>query len=322
MTPPETSFDTHLDDLLHDLANPDLPTGFESRWHHRLTTQKETAMPITASQPPTARDTLWPSPAFATAAALRPRRTARSFWGATLAHAFALLLIVLLVSHHPIALPHRMQTEIALEAPVPHLPPRLSTIGGGGGQHSPAPVSRGNPPKFAPQQLLPPKTPPRFEPKLAVEPTTNVQTDLHMAKSDLPNIGALNSPLVGSSMGNGTGSGLGSGNGDGMGPGTGGNAGGGIETIGGGVSAPIVLYQVEPEFSDEARHAKAAGNVLVTLIVDEKGRPTHVRVLRGIGLGLDERAVAAVEQYRFKPALKDGKPVRVGMNIDVNFHIY
>ena len=105
-------------------------------------------------------------------------------------------------------------------------------------------------------------------------------------------------------------------------PGSGGNIGGGVRRIGGGGSAPQLIFQVEPEFSEEARKAKVAGNVLVTLIVDAAGHPQRVRVLRGIGMGLDEKAVEAVRQYRFKPAMEGGKPVPVEVNIDVNFQIF
>jgi protein TonB len=195
-------------------------------------------------------------------------------------------------------------------------------MGGGGGQKGPTPVTKGNPPKFAPVQIVPPKAPPLEEAKIKVDPTINVQTDLKMAKSNVNQIGMPNSPLVGMSMGNGKGTGLGSGNGNGMGPGTGGNTGGGYARIGGGVSAPVVLYQPEPEFSEEARKAKVAGNVLVYLVVDENGKPQHVRVIRGIGLGLDEKAVEAVRNYKFKPAMKAGQPVAVEMNVEVNFQIF
>ena len=76
------------------------------------------------------------------------------------------------------------------------------------------------------------------------------------------------------------------------------------------------LYTPEPEFSEEARKAKVAGNVLVYLQVDTNGRPVNVRVIRGIGLGLDEKALEAVKQYKFKPAMENGKPVRVEMNVE------
>jgi len=91
--------------------------------------------------------------------------------------------------------------------------------------------------------------------------------------------------------------------------------------VGGGVSEPKVIYQVDPEFSEEARKAKFSGNVYVSVIVDEQGRPTHVRVERGVGMGLDEKAVEAVKQYKFKPAMLNGKPVKVVVDVDVVFQI-
>jgi len=92
--------------------------------------------------------------------------------------------------------------------------------------------------------------------------------------------------------------------------------------VGGGVLAPVVITEVDPEFSEEARKAKFSGSVEVYLIVDEMGQPVNVRVARGVGMGLDEKAVEAVKQYRFKPAMKDGKPVKVDLYVDVNFAIF
>ncbi len=205
--------------------------------------------------------------------------------------------------------------------PPPKLPPKLTSMGGGGGQAGPTPVTKGNPPQFKPEQLNPPKAPVENA-KLTPPVTVDVDPNIKMAKSDVPNFGMPNSPLVGMSMGNGKGGGLGSGNGNGLGPGSGGNMGGGLRRIGGGVSAPVVLFAPEPEFSEEARKAKVAGNVLVYLQVDTSGRPAHVRVLRGIGLGLDEKALEAVRQYKFKPAMENGHPVAVEMNVEVNFQIF
>ena len=206
--------------------------------------------------------------------------------------------------------------------PPPKLPPKLQNMGGGGGQKSPTPVSKGNPPKFAPEQLNPPKAPPLAAPKLSPPVTIDVDPNLKMAKTDMPNFGMPNSPLVGASMGNGKGSGIGSGSGNGMGAGSGGGTGGGVRRPGGGVSRPEVLFAPEPEFSEEARKAKVAGNVLVYLQVDTNGRPIHVRVIRGIGLGLDEKAMEAVRNYKFKPAMENGKPVVVEMQVEVNFQIF
>jgi protein TonB len=82
------------------------------------------------------------------------------------------------------------------------------------------------------------------------------------------------------------------------------------------------VFEVTPEFSEEARKAKFMGVVTVTLVVDPKGLPENVRVTRGVGMGLDEKAIAAVKQYRFKPAMMGGKPVAVEVNVEVNFQIF
>jgi protein TonB len=211
---------------------------------------------------------------------------------------------------------------IALSTPPP-MAPAKTTMGGGGGQRGATPVTQGHLPKFADQQITPPKAPPLEEPKIRMpDPTIEVQKDLKMANNNMPNIGMPNSPLAGMSMGNGSGSGLGSGNGSGLGPGSGGNYGGGLRRIGGGVSQPELTYKVDPEFSEEARKAKFMGIVLVNLIVDANGNPQNVHVLRGVGMGLDEKAVEAVKQYRFKPAREGGKPVAVELNVEVNFQIF
>ena len=114
-----------------------------------------------------------------------------------------------------------------------------------------------------------------------------------------------------------------------------------VKKVGGGVSSPIPIYEVEPEFTAAAKKAKAAGMVLVGLIVDEQGLPQNVHVLRGFGIGPDgkplpklkkaaraaadgmnQKALDAVKQYKFKPATQDGKPVPVQVNLEVNFQIF
>ncbi len=232
------------------------------------------------------------------------------------------LIAWLLAKHIPMATKN-VTTLVPIDLPVPppKAPPRAQAIGGGGGQRGPTPVTKGTPPKFAEHQIVPPKAPPLEQPKISIQPTIEVQKDVKMASS-IPQLGVANSPLVGMSMGNGSGTGMGSGNGSGLGPGSGGNTGGGPRRIGGGVSAPQLIYSVEPEFSEEARKAKVAGNVLVNLWVDQSGNPSHVHVIRGVGMGLDEKAVEAVRQYRFKPAMENGKPVLVELNVEVNFQIF
>jgi TonB family protein len=90
-----------------------------------------------------------------------------------------------------------------------------------------------------------------------------------------------------------------------------------------GVTAPVVIHTGVPQFSDEARKAKYQGVCLISLMVDETGVPRNPRVVRPVGMGLDEKALESVKQYRFKPAMKDGKtPVPVMITVEINFRLY
>jgi len=302
-------FEALLGDVLRERANPVVPVGLVERVMGRVVGEP-VELVVAGSV----------VPMFGTVDRVKGGRSLGSTGFAMLAHVAALLLLAVLV-RSGVKLSAPVKVAMLTDVSVPPALPKAQMMGGGGGQRGPTPVTKGTPPKFADVQIVPPKAPPMVAPKIVMEPTIEVQKDVKMASS-LPQIGVANSPIVGMSMGNGSGSGLGSGNGAGLGAGSGGNTGGGPRRIGGGVSAPVLLYQVEPEFSEEARKAKAAGNVVVNLWVDDKGNPTHVRVLRGVGMGLDEKAVEAVKQYRFKPALENGKPVTVEMNIEVNFQIF
>jgi TonB family protein len=84
----------------------------------------------------------------------------------------------------------------------------------------------------------------------------------------------------------------------------------------------VLVYHIEAEFSDEARRAKYQGVVLVTFIIDKDGHPQNPRVVRSLGMGLDEKAIEAIKQYRFKPAMEFGKPVPVQYSVEVDFHLY
>ena len=93
--------------------------------------------------------------------------------------------------------------------------------------------------------------------------------------------------------------------------------------VGAGVSAPVALNSVEAEFTDEARRAKYQGVCIVSMIVDPQGNPQNPRVVRGLGMGLNERALEAVRRYRFKPAMLNGRtPVPVMISVEVNFRLY
>ena len=90
---------------------------------------------------------------------------------------------------------------------------------------------------------------------------------------------------------------------------------------GAGNEAPTLAYKVEPEYSEEARAAKLAGTVLLRIVVDVDGKAKDIEVVNGIGLGLDEQAVLAIQRWEFKPGEKDGAPVPVLANIEVNFKL-
>jgi TonB family protein len=92
--------------------------------------------------------------------------------------------------------------------------------------------------------------------------------------------------------------------------------------VGGKVKAPVLIKSVEPSFNPSARALKYGGNVLVNLWVEQDGSPSHLSLVRPVGIGLDEAAIAALQKYRFKPAMQDDKPVRVELNIEVSFKIF
>jgi TonB family protein len=202
--------------------------------------------------------------------------------------------------------------------------------GGGGGSHDILQTPKGKLPEFKKDPIVPPMVIKNIDPKLAIQPAINVPKDIQM-NNTLPDLGNPKSQIVGpqsngtgsgGGMGTGSGGGVGSGGGNGFGPGTDGGMGGGAYHVGGGVSAPVLVYSVDPEFSDEARRAKYQGVCVVQIIVDAQGNVRSAKPLRPLGMGLDEKAIEAVKQYRFKPAVLNGKAVPVEVNVEVNFRIY
>lgn len=96
---------------------------------------------------------------------------------------------------------------------------------------------------------------------------------------------------------------------------------GNVYKVGGGVSAPQLIYKVEPEYTEEARAAKLSGAVMLSIEVGPDGVAHNIEVTEGLGLGLDQNAVAAVSQWKFKPAVADGQPVTVAAKVQVNFKL-
>jgi len=203
--------------------------------------------------------------------------------------------------------------------------------GGGGGDRSLLPASRGRLPRAALRQFVPPAAVlPNPAPKLSMEPSILAPPDVILPSVNMANFGdplaaigpPSNGPGSGSGIGSGKGGGVGSGTGGGVGPGEGGGIGGGVYALGsGGVTAPIAIYRPDPDFSDEARKARLQGTVVLDIIVDETGKARNIRVRQSLGLGLDEQAIKTLQLWRFKPGTKGGRPVAVWATVHVGFHL-
>lgn len=199
--------------------------------------------------------------------------------------------------------------------------------GGGGGEASKLKASAGSPPKATmEQQLAPPVVVAPQQSKLMVQPTI-------VADLKIPPTTQIGDPLsklmapssgtgIGGGIGNGSGGGVGAGDGRGLGPGSGANFGGGVFHVGNGISAPVAIFAPDPDYSDEARKAKYQGTVILQVIVGADGRVHNPRVMRALGMGLDEKAIEKVLTWKFDPSKKDGRPVAVEMSIEVSFNLY
>ena len=240
-----------------------------------------------------------------------------------------------LVGRHVVnaAPPQKVTVTLVDPEDIPALKPSKTQVGGGGGggDRDVLQASKGRLPKFSMQQITPPAAVIRnLNPKLAVEPTIVIPPEVQLASNNMPNLGDPMSHAIlpsngtgsGSGIGSGSGGGVGSGKGPGFGPGEGGGTGGGVFHVGGGVSPPRPIYKPDPEFSEEARKAKYQGVCTLGMIVGVDGRPTNIRVLSSLGMGLDEKAIEAVKNWKFEPAMKDGHPVRVEIAVEVDFHLY
>ena len=213
-----------------------------------------------------------------------------------------------------------------------HLPPVADKAGGGGGggRRESTPASLGRLPRASDRQLTPPV--PKIvneNPVLPVEPTVVAPPLAQLPTVNLPYYGdpfgvpgpPSSGPGTGGGIGTGRGGGVGPGVGEGVGPGEGGGYGGGVYRVGGGVSAPVVIFRVEPQYSEEARKAKYQGTVIISAIVRKDGGLDILKIVRGIGLGLDENAVEALRQWKFRPGMKNGLPVDVYLNVEVNYSL-
>ncbi len=204
--------------------------------------------------------------------------------------------------------------------------------GGGGGDRNPIPASKGKLPKFSMTQLAPPSVViMNPNPVLPVIPTVVVPPEIKLPQPNLPNYGdplaasvtASNGPGSGGGIGTGSGGGVGSGSGPGVGPGEGGGIGGGRFHVGrDGIGDPICVYCPTPQYTEEARKARYQGVVVVEVVILPDGRTSDVRVVRGLGMGLDEKALEMVRTWRFKPMIgPGGRAVPVELDVEVAFRL-
>jgi protein TonB len=252
---------------------------------------------------------------------------------------YALLVLVIVltvvIGRRVVAVVAAPKPIVALVDPndIPALKPSKTQVGGGGGggDRDVLQATKGKLPKFSLQQLTPPVVVIRNDhPKLIAEPTIIIPPQVQLASNNMPNLGdpmahavlPSNGTGSGGGIGTGSGGGVGSGTGGGFGPGEGGGTGGGIFRMGSGATPPRAIFSPEPEFSEEARKAKYQGVCTLGVVVDAQGRPTNIRVLSSLGMGLDEKAIAAVKTWRFEPAMKDGHAVRFEIAVEVDFHLY
>jgi periplasmic protein TonB len=219
--------------------------------------------------------------------------------------------------------------------------------GGGGGKNQPMLWATGRLPQSTRLQIMPPD-PENPQPLLSsqdhFEPIQSVQIPIDIAQNESllmgditapPNGSIFSGPGDGGGIGPGHGPGIGLGTGPGVGPGSKGGIGGGdkggdesdfgagVFAIGNGVKEPIGLYQPLPNYTEDARKARIEGIILLQVIILKNGAVGDVRVLRGLGHGLDESAIRTiVTQWRFKPATLKNRPVDVRANIEVDFRLY
>lgn len=215
--------------------------------------------------------------------------------------------------------------------------------GGGGGLQQPAPPPKAErqgqralssplPERIAPRQIraaLDPVPPPLEHESLPhifapLVPSPSERRDVRGllvdGQGDDPAPSSQGSGTDGG-VGSGSGTGIGSGRGSGVGPGSGGGVGGGPYRGGSGISPPRLLREIRPDYTEEARQRGVEGEVQLEVVVRTDGTVGDVRVTRRLGFGLDQQAVAALRQWRFAPAERDGTPVEVLVEVAVEFKL-
>lgn len=201
-----------------------------------------------------------------------------------------------------------MQRAIKVERPEPVRPPPPPP------RPQPVPQPVEPPPPVQKAEPIPPVVAPVASASADTRDRPGVLADT-AAETDSHGSGA------GGGTGTGQGTGIGQGEGAGIGPGTGGGTGGGPYRPGSGITPPAVIREVKPDYTEEARRRGLVGDVVLEIVVRADGNVGQIRILQGLGAGLDQRAVDAVRQWRFSPARRHGTPVDVMVEVAVEFKL-
>ncbi|HKY23160.1 MAG TPA: TonB family protein [Vicinamibacterales bacterium] len=207
------------------------------------------------------------------------------------------------------------------------LPPRAQRKGKSS-LSSPIPIRQAPKPIEAAPKPEPPPPPPLVKPEPlppVVAPVATVAANEQdrpgVIDTPAPKDSTSRGPGAGGGVGTGTGTGLGSGEGTGIGDGSGGGMGGGPYRPGSGIKAPRLLREVKAGYTEEARVRNLEGEVVLEIVVRRDGSVSDVKLISGLPSGLNERAIAAVRQWRFAPATRLGHAVDVIVEVAVEFKL-
>ena len=254
----------------------------------------------------------------------RPKRSALI---SGLIHAAAIVLVLIVSRVRPL-LPAVTRVTLLVPRDISQYIPHVANKGGGGGAGDKTPASKGQSPRVALRQFTPPAAVIRnYNPQLSMEPTLVGSPQIMAAIPNLPygDPNGVSGPLSGgrgkrNGIGDGEDGGVGNRKGPGYGDGDEAGVSGATHIVGT-IVPPVLLVKTDPEYSDEARRAKLQGIIVLHIDVDAHGLPTNIKVVQGLGLGLDQRAVDAVRQWKFRAGSINGKPAVTSAVVQVTFRL-
>ena len=238
--------------------------------------------------------------------------------GSILTHLLALALVIYVVTRTNVMAPVLQHVELPNVTWIAK--PGPSGGGGGGGNKMPEPARKAEIIPAKPRTYEAPKPEPKPIPQMSIPAVTSI-AEIPGALTEVAAPVVAQGPSTGGGGGTGTGSGVGPGTGPGLGPGSGGGTGGGFYREGNGVSSPIVIKEVKPNYTGEAMRARIQGLVTMEAVVMPDGSVGNVHIIKSLDttFGLDQEAVATIKKWRFKPGMLRGQPVPVQIVIEMSF---